>query len=706
MRVATDMGGTFTDVVVEDDDATVRTYKHPTTPDAPLRGVLGGLGLAAEDLGLSLEEFLARTGTLMHGTTRSLNAVLTGNTARTAFVTTAGHPDILLFREGGRSEAFDFTHDYPGAYVPRSLTFEVDERIGADGEVVRALDDDSVRAAAAGIRTAGAEAVGVCLLWSVVEPAHEQRVAEILAEELPGVPLTLSHRLNPIVREYRRAASTVVDASLKPRMRGYLRELSASLHERGFRGRLLVTTSAGGVLDAEAVAEAPIHSLNSGPSMAPSAGRHYGAVDAHSDLAVVADTGGTSYDVSLVRRGRIPITREAWLGRPFLSDMTGFPAVDVRSVGAGGGSLAWVDDGGMLRVGPRSAGADPGPAAYGRGGTAPTVTDACLLLGFLSPDNFLGGAMRLDVDAARTAMRTAVAEPLGLTVTEAASAVLALTTEHMVGAIEEITLNQGVSARDAVLIGGGGAAGFNTVAIARRLGCRQVVLPALGPVLSAAGALMSDLKAEYATTRPTTTSDFDLEAVNRVLDDLRSRCEGFASGPGAGATHVDIELVAEARYPHQVWDLEVPLRVEKFGGPDDVATFLEDFHSTHRDFYAISDPGSAVQVVSWRARVACRIRDRAPVVATRPPAAGSPRTREIHLPGTGTVTAPVHAFDQVPDDAAVDGPAVVESPMTTVIVDPGARARRSENGSLLISLDDPRPDDPGRSRRDTGRDVS
>ena len=284
-------------------------------------------------------------------------------------------------------------------------------------------------------------------------------MGELLAEHLPEVACTLSHQLNPTLREYRRASSTCIDASLKPLMRGYLHGLKRRLREAGFAGRVLMVTSQGGMMDADDVAEAPIHAIGSGPAMAPVAGRHYAALDAATDTAVVADTGGTSYDVSLVRQGRIPWTRETWLGQRFRGHMTGFPSVDVKSIGAGGGSIGWVDAGGLLHCGPQSAGSKPGPACYGTGGVEPTVTDCALLLGYIDPAFFLGGAMRLDLDAARHALASRVASPLGLGLEEAAAAVLALATEKMVGAIEEITINQGIDPRSAVLIGGGGAAG-------------------------------------------------------------------------------------------------------------------------------------------------------------------------------------------------------------------------------------------------------
>ncbi|PKW16353.1 hydantoinase/oxoprolinase family protein [Saccharopolyspora spinosa] len=687
MRVSTDMGGTFTDLVVEDDKGQVQIFKSPTTPLDPLRGVLATVEVAAEARGESLAEFLGQVDTFIHGTTRSLNAILTGNTARTGLVTTQGHPDILLFREGGRTDPFDFARDYPAPYVPRALTVQVPERIGADGSVVRPLDEQAARKALNELRQREVEAVAVCLLWSVVNPSHERRIGELIEEELPGIPYTLSHLLNPIIREYRRASSTAIDASLKPLMGTYLHALERDLTHHGFRGRLLINTSAGGVQDADDIAEAPIHTIGSGPAMAPVAGRHYARVDADVDIAIVADTGGTSYDVSVVHRGRIPVTTEAWLGPQYFGYMTGFPAVDVRSVGAGGGSIAWVDAGGMLRVGPQSAGAEPGPVCYARGGEQPTVSDACLVLGYIDPQYFLGGRMVLDAAAAEEAVLRHVGRPLGLNAHAAAEAILHLATEHMVGAIEEITLNQGIPVEEAVLVGGGGAAGFNTVAIARRLGCSRVLLPGVGAVLSAAGALMSDLSAEFAATSRTVTTGFDRDGVREVLDDLWRRSEKFAEGPGSGAVETTIELFAEARYPHQVWELEVPLRVRRFASDEDVEQLRQDFHAVHEDIFAIRDAESPVEVVGWRARVRCRLNDtdKNPELVSAS-AGGTRHSRTAYFPETGLVETAVVPFELMEPGEELFGPAIVESAVTTVVIDPGAQATRTASGSLSVKI--------------------
>jgi N-methylhydantoinase A len=684
VRFAVDTGGTFTDLVIEDEDGSLSLYKSATVPGDPVQGILDVFDVAGGVRQSSGRELLARGTVLIHGTTRGLNAVLTGTTARTAFLTTQGHPDVLVLREGGRTDVFDLRHPYPDPYVPRSLTFEVPERVTASGEVIRPLDEAAVTAIASELRLERVEAVAVCLLWSIANPAHELRVRELLEQHLPAVPVTLSHELNPCLREYRRASATAIDASLKPIMTAYIAGLRSRLEEAGFRGRLLIVTSAGAALDADDVAAAPIHSLNSGPAMAPVAGRHYAETDAASDVAIVADTGGTSYDVSLVRRGRIPWSRETWLGRPYFGHMTGFPSVDVRSVGAGGGSIASVDSGGLLRVGPESAGADPGPACYGLGGNRPTLTDACLLTGLLDPDYFLGGRTPLDVERARVAIGDHVARGLGLTEIEAAAAILRVATERMVSAIEEITIHQGIDPRQAVLVGGGGAAGLNSVAIARLLGCREVIIPSVGPALSAAGALISDLSRNFEIPFRVVDTSFDFDGVNGVLAELERRAQTFIAGPGTEAIRSTIELSVEVRYPQQVWELEVPLRTGRLRTQADLDQLCRDFHAVHRDVFAVADESSAIEFESWHARARCQLVERVQEQASVSGDAAA-TTREVYLPELGSTEMSVWRLASLPIGEPRDGPAVIESATTTVLVDPGATFCRRPSGTLHIT---------------------
>lgn len=686
MRFAVDTGGTFTDLIVEDDRGGRRMFKSSTTPEDPVRGMLEVLDLAAAAYRVPRRQLLELGTHFVHGTTHAINAIITGRTARTALLTTAGHPDILLLREGGRTDPFNFAVPYPLPYIPRSLTFEVAGRIRPDGLEMDPLDEAQSIEVLRRVQSAGTEAIAVCLLWSIVNPRHEERLGKLIERHLPGVPYTLSHRLNPAIREFRRASSTAIDASLKPLMGAYMRGLEQRLRGAGFPGRVLIVTSQAGVIDAADAAEAPIRIVNSGPSMAPVAGRWFGGIDERAHTIVVADTGGTTYDVSLVRNGIIPVTRDTWIGPQYSGTMVGFPWVDVRSIGAGGGSIARIDAGGMLHVGPQSAGAAPGPVCYGRGGHYPTVTDASLVLGYLDPGYFLGGAMPLDAEAARAAIAAQVAGPLGRDVAEAASAIIEVATENMVQAIIDVTVNQGIDPRSAVLVGGGGAAGLNSVKIARRLGCRRVLIPAVGAALSAAGALMSDLRADYDQAFVTETHRFDFEGVNRVLAELGKRCADFIRTAGAGCSASSVRYTAQARYTTQVWEIETRLHCERFGSVADLEQLLEEFHRTHEELFGFADRESAVEIIGWTAHVSCRLTDSEEMRLEERVVSHEVRERCAYFQPSGWTQACVYAFEALERGDEVQGPAIVESAFTTIVIDPGATAVRRASGSLSIEV--------------------
>jgi N-methylhydantoinase A len=685
LRFAVDTGGTFTDLVVGEPDGSLSLHKTATVPSDPVAGVINSLAAAAEAAGEALTKYLARGDILVHGTTHAINAIVTGSTARTAFLTTKGHPDTLVWREGGRAEAFDFNTPYPEPYIPKALTFEIPERVMVDGSVKAPLDEAATVVILERLAELRVEAVAVCFLWSIVNPDHELAVGRLIAKHLPGVPYTLSHRINPSIREYRRAMSTCIDASLKPAMNVYLGGLEERLRAAGFGGRVLIITSQGGVMDVASIAEAPVHLVNSGPSMGPVGALAYGS-SSGTDTLVVGDAGGTTFDVSLVRSRRIPRTRETWLGKPLVSHMTGMPSVDVRSVGAGGGSIAWVDQGGLLHVGPISAGAVPGPAAYRRGGIRPTVTDAALVLGFVDPDFFLGGLMAMDTAAAEDALRRDVAGLLGKSLEEAAIAVIELATENMVQAIMDITVNQGVDPTETAFVAGGGAGGLNCVAIARRLGCRRVLVPEPGAALAAAGALISDLTARYHAMFHAGSDTFDRQGANAVLARIEERCRAFAKGAGGGAGFV-IDWSTEARYPDQAWEIEVPLRGSRLESAEDVAGLVADFHRTHQEVFAVSDPASPIETIGWNAEVRCRIGNVEPCrVRSAQTAATLPSRRVRFLAAKESREVQVFRFEAIPAGTTIAGPAIVESNFTSIVIDPGATAARDDLGTLVIDV--------------------
>jgi N-methylhydantoinase A len=687
MRFAVDTGGTFTDLLIGDGEC-LHLFKAPTTPANPVDGIVDAFTVASEGLGTSRRALLAQGDLLVHGTTIATNAVLTGRTAKTALLTTAGHPDVLVFREGGRMglPMFDYSIPFPKPYVPRSLTFEVSERIGPDGSVIRPLDEDAVWHLCTALKDRAVEAVAVSFLWSILNPTHEIKVAEILSQLLPGVFLSVSHRVNPSLREYRRTSATAIDASLKPVVQRYLGELTGRLNAEGFRGRTLVVTSQGMMKDAADVAAAPIHAVKSGPAMTPIAGRYYAQHDLAAETAIVADTGGTTYDVALVRRGRIPETRETWVGRPHLGHMTGFPSIDVRSVGAGGGSIAWVDEGGLLHVGPDSAGAEPGPACYGRGGSRPTVTDAAVVLSHIDPDVFLDGRMRLDATLAHSVLHHHVAVPLNLSVEDAALAVLALLTEAMAGAIEDITVNQGIDARDAVLIGGGGAAGLNSVAIARRLGCRTILFPETGAALSATGGLLADLSDDFAELCVTSSRSFDFAAVNGALDRLNSQCQSFLSRLGS-VNGFPIEFSVEARYSQQIWEIKLPLPIARFESAADLGLVCDLFHELHREVFAFDDQGAEIEFVNWRAMVLADVRQGPLGRLMNARATSRPRSvRRAVFAHRGAIDVPVHLLETFAATPRAVGPCIIEAPFTTIVIDSDATVRLSPMGGFVVAL--------------------
>lgn len=677
------MGGTFTDIVLETPDG-LMIHKAQTTPSDPFEGILAGIDGMSLRLGLtSARELLRSVTAIIHGTTRATNAILTGTAARTAFITTKGHPDVLLFRMGGREDPFRHDREYPPPYVPRSLTFEIDERLDYRGAVVRPLSRASLDVVVHRLLELKIKAAGVCLLWSVANGAHEVAVRDAIHAAAPEIHVTLSHELNPVIREYHRASAACIDASLKPLMSSYLVDLRRRLDESGFRGRLLVASAAGGLTEPEWLAAAPIHSIGSGPALAPVAGRHYAAGEGEVTNAVVVDAGGTSFDVSVVRNGNIPRTRETWLGERFVGHLTGFPSIDVRTTGSGGGSIAGVDSGGLISVGPMSAGSVPGPACYARGGTLPTVTDAAIVLGYLDPDRLRILGIDVDVDAARKALDEHVGAKLGLPTELAADAVIRVVTEQMVHAVEEVTVEQGLDPRDAVLVSGGGAAGFNIVEIARRLGCRRLIVPGACTALSATGGLMSEIVVEHGAALYARTDDFEIDRVNATLDELVLRCSEWRAAIGVVVDQAMIEVLAEARYPGQVWELELPVPTTRFQGEGSIETLREDFHRLHESVFAVSDPDSPVEVIGWRARIRASSGWRGRAVLAPGFESTERSTREIHVRGEGWKRVPVIGSAALED---VTGPAILELPGTSVLLALGTVATRTATGTILVTL--------------------
>jgi N-methylhydantoinase A len=685
-RISVDTGGTFTDVVVATDAGALHIGKALTSHERAFTGIEEGLARAGDGLGLTARELLADADVLTYGTTRATNAIVEEKTARTAFFTTAGFPDILLLREGGKPDPFAHI-PFPRPYIPRQLTWEIEERMDSEGDVYRPLDEESVLAAIAAAGESGCEAIAVCLLWATVNPAHELRVGELITEELPEMPFTLAHRLNPVVREYRRASSTAIDASLKPLMQDYIEQLDDDLVAAGFGGHLLLATSYGGSWRPDAMVEKPIYSVGSGPSMAPVAAVTYAEADLQSSDVIVCDTGGTTFDVGLISGGEINFTAETWLGGRWIGHITGLRSVDVKSIGAGGGSIAWLDPGGLLRVGPKSAGADPGPACYGLGGNAPTVTDAAVVLGYLKPEHFLGGRLALDVEAARTALEQ-IAGPLDMSIEEAASAAFVVAAENIVAAIREITIAQGIDPREIAIVAGGGASGLTIDPIARELGCRHVLVPSTAGALSACGAMYSDIVSEFSSTHYTETRDFDADGVNGVLSALEEQGDAWLEElSDLGPTATSTELLVEARYRSQVWELPIVLphrRLEAGSGPRDLE---EVFHDEHERVFAFREEGQYLECLVWKCRARAALSSPPLEGRASPEHGGESESSRAYFRGRGFVAVTRHDGATLRAGTEIAGPAIVREPTTTVVVLPGSTLRVTALGNYLLEVD-------------------
>ncbi len=685
-RISVDTGGTFTDVVVTDEEGRLTVGKSLTTPERSFTGLSNSIANAADQIGIPLSQLLAESRVMVYGTTRATNAIVERKTAKTALLVTEGFPDVLVFRKGGKLNALDVTAPVEAPYIPRSLTFEIPERINAEGGIETALDEDAVRGILAELADLGVEAVAVSLLWSISNPVHEERIGALIEEMLPGTAYTLASRLNPTIREYPRTSAAAIDASLKPLMQRHLQDLKADLAAAGFGGELLVSTSSGGVMHIDDVAQKPVFMARSGPAMAPLAGIAYTRSEGLDDDVIIVDTGGTTFDVSLIRDGSIKYTRETWLGAPMASTMLGMATVDIRSVGSGGGSLAWVDDGGMLRVGPHSAGSVPGPACYGRGGERPTVTDAAVVLGYIDPDRFLGGRMKLDRPAAERAMQT-VADSLGKSVWETAAAILKISSETMIKAIEDITTNDGVSPGDSTIVAGGGAAGLNLLSIARSMNVKTVIIPKTAGAISAAGGQFSDIAIDFSASCYASSDAFDSARVRSALDGLMAQRDAFEDSLRAkGIDTFRTQIFVEARYARQQWELEVELPGHWAETCSDVETLERLFAEQYARLYSVNRLGTRVETINWRLRSSAVLRSPEAAWQTSGTEGTLSRDGQAYFSEGGLAGIQVFDGTQIPLGFEIAGPAIIEEPTTTIVVEPGMSGRLSMQGNYVFGF--------------------
>jgi N-methylhydantoinase A len=677
-RVGIDVGGTFTDLVCVAPDGGLVLDKAPTTPDDQSAGVMAGLSQLAERFGLALAEFCARLDLVVHGTTTADNTMIEQTGAPTGLLTTAGHRDEIELRRGYKEDIWDASAPPPFPIARRRARIGVPERLGPDGSVVQALDEAAVRRGARRLRALGVTSVAVCYLYSYLDPAHELRTREVLAEEFGAAEhVSLSHEVLPKASEFERVSTTLVNAYVAPRLSRYLGRLAGALRAAGYAGQLLVMQATGGVMTPEFVTHRAVSLLGSGPAAGVLGAARIAAESGVRDFVSV-DMGGTSYDVGLVRGGEPEVaTFWNWRHRYYVD----LPTVDVTAVGAGGGSIAAVRAG-TLQVGPDSAGAEPGPACYGRGGTRATVTDADLLLGYLPVDGFAGGRMRLDVDAARGAVRRDIAQPLGVDVEDAAAGVVRVVNATMADAVRRVLATKGVDPRELALVAYGGNGAVHAWAQAAELGIDRVVVPRSAPAFSALGLLVADYVIDLSRAYVSALSEADLLRIERILDELAGEATKGLAPAGLPADRVEVTRYAGVCYRGQNFELEVPVP-DDFLSTEALAAAFHDRHETDRG-YAFRD--QVPQLRSLRVVTTGRtepLRPTAVAGAARPDDAVTGSRRAFF--GDAFVDTPVYDGPALAGGSTIDGPALIEEPFTVVVVPPGQQLTLGPSGSYALS---------------------
>jgi len=675
-RIGIDVGGTFTDLVAVDGAGRVTFAKAPSTPRDPSLGVLDGLERLARALGLDRRALLERTERIVHGTTVATNALLERKGARVGLLTTEGHRDVLEMREGLKDDRYNLRMPPPVPLVPRARRLGVRERLRADGRVEIPLDRRSLARAIASLKAADVQAVAVCYLHAYRDPRHERLTRAAVAKVLPRVHVSLSSEVLPQIKEYERVCTTVVNAYVGPILSDYLGRLGRRLGEAGYRGPVLVMQSHGGVAPIAEAGRLAAGAVLSGPAGGVAASRYCASLLGAGDL-IPFDMGGTSTDISLVAGGEAALAVDRAVGEHRVA----LPSLDIVSLGAGGGSIGWVDTGGILQVGPQSAGAEPGPACYGRGGTAATVTDANLVLGYLDPARFLGGETRLDVAAAERTLDD-LGRRLGLERVRAAWGVHEVVNTRMAEGVRLVSVRRGVDPRRFALLAFGGAAGLHVTDVARRLEIRRVVLPRAASVLSAWGMLATDLRYELVRSHVG-----DLHAIRpATLRRLFAQMEGQARRRlGTFDGEVRIQRAMDMRYGEQVFEITVPLDGVDLEAADPLKEIVERFHRRHEDLYTYSLRDQEVVLVNARVAAVGTLPalPEEPALPGRPPA--PPRSRRrVYLDGWHEV--PVFDLDALAPGQVIDGPAVLEAATTTALLRADDRASVTPLGWLDVAV--------------------
>ena len=695
--IGIDVGGTFTDFVVAQDGQPPRYFKTPSTPRDPSEGLMVGLKVAAAAHGLSLEEFMNSAQMVIHGSTVATNTLVERKGARVGLITTQGFRDLLEMREGLKEDRYNLRMTPVEPLVPRYLRAELTERVRADGSVFTPLDEENLDAVLEQLASEGVEALAVCFLFSYLNSRHEERVGQKIQARFPGMYASLSSTVIPQIKEFDRLSTTVINSYVGPVFGEYLDNLERRLSALQSPGDVLIMQSNGGVAPISDSQKLAVRAILSGPAGGVNGAASYGKLVGAAKI-IAFDMGGTSTDISLIEDGVPHVTTEKFEAGWKIA----VPMIDIHTMGAGGGSIASVGPGGILKVGPASAGADPGPACYGKGGTLPTVTDANLALGYLGPDNFLGGNAKLDRTLAEKALDEHVAGPLGLSMIEAAAGVSQVVSTAIAEGIRLMSVQRGTDPRRFVMLAFGGAAGLQATNVARQLQLEKVIVPSAAAVLSAYGMLSTDLKYDYSRSYPVSLKGIDLGAVRSIVAEMEGQGRDKLSSQGVSEQNVEVTVSADMRYLDQVYEVSVPLPpLEQ--DPDTVLShWADNFHQRYQELYSYSQASQEIRLVTLRVNVVGKL----PRLNPPPKEPGgnlseaAKGSRRVYLAGWQEVL--VYDIDRLPAGGKIDGPAILESDFTTVLVEQGDTAEVDFYGGIELHIAVAESQGPAQSKSGQG----
>jgi N-methylhydantoinase A len=665
-----DVGGTFTDCLVLEESGQLQRFKASTTPDDPTEGFFAAVNKAAIYYGQTLQQFLGEVEQIIHGTTLGTNILITQRGAKVGTITTKGFRDVVEMRRGIRNlhgSMFDMFIEPYQPLVPRSLSLGVDERTLYTGEILTPLNRDDLRVVAKRLLDAGCTAIAICFLHSYANGENERNAKRIVQEMAPDVYVTASHEILPVFREFERFSTAIVSAYIGPALSRYTRKLQSGLKENGCKGRLLMMLANGMVQVVDECVDRAVYLLNSGPAAAPYASDYLGSLHDKKNLLSV-DMGGTSFDVCVIRDREIPTTSDSWVGEHRVA----IKMVDVPTVGAGGGSLAWIDSLGLLRVGPQSAGADPGPAAYGKGDDT-AVTDADLMLGYIPADYFLGGDVKLDVKRSNHAVAR-VADKLGMDAGQTALIMFTTINTVMANLITEVCTKKGHDVRDFTLVAGGGAGGIHAAAIAKQLSIPTVIIPRVAALMSAFGMFAMDLGLEYARSCARRQSKLDFTEVANLFSDMRRQASNDFARIGISESRLTFKASVEMRYVGQFHEVEIDLPAGELT-PENLPVLLQNFHTQYEKLYTYSMPWRAVEFLTYRLKVTSPPR-KVELAADTKSMTGLDNCRRgarmcLFEGSSDRIETPAYDWDLLAPGHKIVGPALIDDKTTTVLVVPG-----------------------------------